>query len=300
MLFRVRLLGGVFFLFVVFSAVPSYAEEEEAIFLTASSGTFDEPHDLTLGPSRQYLYVADVGNHVIKVLDPFSLTTLGVIGKGDLSAPHDVAFDQRRRLLVADSGNDRIAIYRVNGVAATYEGELRGGLRSPEGVASDSRGVVYVSNAGLHNVLAFKDGKRIHVIGAHGAGAHEFVRPHDVDLSHDGHIYVGDSGNNRIQILSPVLDAVGAFRGAGSDFHGPKYLAVDEGDWLYVADQFNHQIKVFDQSRLPIATIGTGKAGNRLGELDGPEGVEAHMGHIWISDTHNDRILLYKWKTLDQ
>ena len=90
------------------------------------------------------------------------------------------------------------------------------------------------------------------------------------------------------------------FGGAGSDFHEPKYLAVDEGDWLYVADQFNHQIKVFDQSRLAIATIGTGKAGKRLGELDGPEGVEAQMGHIWISDTHNNRILLYKWKTSEQ
>ena len=277
-----------------------YAAGDEAIFLKVSSGKFDHPHDLTLGPGDQYLYVADLGNHVVKVLDPFSLKTLGVIGKGELTAPHDVAFDRMGRLLVADSGNDRIAIYKVNGVNATYEAELRGGLGSPEGVTSDSRGVIYVTNAGLHNVLAFKGGKKVDVLGSHGPGARRFVRPHDIELSHDGRLYVGDPGNNRIQILSPSLDVVGTFRGDGDDFHEPKYLAIDEGDWLYVADQFNHQVKIFNRARKSIATIGTGKAGKKIGQLNGPEGVEARIGHIWISDTHNDRIVLYKWKLLMQ
>ena len=273
-----------------------YAAGDKAIFLKASSGKFDHPHDLTLGPSSQYLYVADMGHHVVKVLDPFSLKTLGVIGEGELAAPHDVAFDRVGRLLVADSGNDRIAIYKVNGVNATYEAELRGGLGSPEGVTSDSRGVIYVTNAQLHNVVAFKDGKKVDVLGSHGPGARRFIRPHDIEFSHHGQLYVGDPGNNRIQILSPRLDVVGTFRGDGADFHEPKYIAVDEGDWLYVADQFNHQVKIFNRARKSIATIGTGKAGRGIGQLNGPEGVEARIGHIWIADTHNDRIVLYKWK----
>ncbi|HIN33869.1 MAG TPA: hypothetical protein EYM83_08025 [Nitrospirales bacterium] len=273
-----------------------YAVGDEVMFLKVSSGTFDHPHDLALGPSNQYLYVADLGNHVVKVLDPFSLKTLGVIGKGELTAPHDVAFDRMGRLLVADSGNDRIAIYKVDGAKATYEAELRGGLGSPEGVTSDSRGVIYVTNTGLHSVLAFKHGKKINALGSHGPGARRFVRPHDIEFSLDGQLYVSDPGNNRIQILSPSLDVVGTFRGDGADFHEPKYMAIDEGDWLYVADQLNHQVKVFNRFRKSIATIGTGKAGKGSDQLDGPEGVEARIGHIWISDTHNDRIVLYKWK----
>lgn len=296
---RLPVIGVLLVVSVMLSPHSVFAVGDEAMFLKASSGKFDHPHDLTLGPNSEYLYVADLGNHVIKVLNPFSLKTLGEIGKGELTAPHDVAFDRRGRLLVADSGNDRIAIYKVNGVKATYEGELRGGLGSPEGVTSDSRGVIYVTNAGLHNVLAFKNGKKIDALGSHGPGARRFVRPHDIEFSHHGQLYVGDPGNNRIQILSPSLDVVGTFRGDGADFHEPKYLAVDESDWLYVADQLNHQVKVFNRARKSIATIGTGKAGKGIGQLDGPEGVEARIGHLWISDTHNDRIVLYKWKLLE-
>lgn len=296
MIVKSYLIGLFLVTMVMLSPHLLYAEEGAALFLKASSGKFDHPHDLTLGPSNQYLYVADMGNHVVKVLDPFSLKTLGVIGKGELNAPHDVAFDRVGRLLVADSGNDRIAIYKVNGVKATYEGELRGGLGSPEGVTSDSRGVIYVTNAQLHNVVAFKDGKKVDVLGSHGPGGRQFMRPHDIEFSHHGQLYVGDPGNNRIQILSPSLDVVGTFRGDGADFHEPKYIAIDENNWLYVADQFNHQIKVFNRDRKSIAMIGTGKAGKRIGQLDGPEGVEARIGHIWIADTHNDRIVLYKWK----
>ena len=296
MVWGLRMMRLFVVVIVVLSHHLAYAVGDEAVFLKASSGTFHHPHDLTLGPNNQYLYVADVGNHVVKVLDPFSLETIGTIGKGALSAPHDVAFDRRGRLLVADSGNDRVAIYKVHGVNATFEGEIRGSLGSPEGVTSDPSGVLYVTNAGLHNVVAFKDGKKIDVLGSHGPGVRHFIRPHDIELGYHDQLYVGDPGNNRIQILSRNLDVRGTFRGDGSDFHEPKYLAVDEGAWLYVADQLNHQVKVFNEARKAIATIGTGEAGDKDNQLSGPEGVEARIGHIWISDTHNDRIVLYKWK----
>tara|TARA_B100000315_G_scaffold24073_1_gene20825 strand:- start:4822 stop:5724 length:903 start_codon:yes stop_codon:yes gene_type:complete len=296
---RVYLLGVFLGVAVMLNFHLAHAFGDEAMFLTASSGTFDRPHDLTLGPSGQYLYVADVGSDVVRVLDPFSLKTLGVIGKGALEAPHDVAFDRMGRLLVADSGNDRIVIYNVTGVNATYEGELSGGLRSPEGVTSDSRGVIYVTNAQLHNVVMFRDGKTIGALGSHGVGARQFVRPHDIEFSYDSQLYVADPGNNRIQVMSPSLDVLGTFEGDRTDFHEPKYIAIDEGNWLYVADQYNHQVKVFNHSRRFLATIGTGKAGREIGQLNGPEGVEARSGHIWIADTHNDRIVLYQWKMFE-
>ncbi len=296
---RLYLIGIVCVASVMLTSHLVLAAGDEVVFLKASSGKFDHPHDLTLGISSEYLYVADLGNHVVKVLDPFSLKTLGEIGKGDLNAPHDVAFDRMGRLLVADSGNNRIAIYKVNGVTATYEAELRGGLESPEGVTSDTRGVIYVTSAGLHNVFAFKNGKGIDVLGSPGSGIHRFVRPHDIEISFDGRLYVGDPGNNWIQILTPGLDVIGTFRGDGVDFREPKYMAIDESDWLYVADQFNHQVKIFNQHRQSISVIGTGEPGKGRRQLSGPEGVEARIGHIWISDTHNDRIVLYKWKMVE-
>ncbi len=281
----------------------SYAIGDKAEFIQASSGEFERPHDLVLGPENKYLYVADLGNHAVKVLNPYTLKTLGVIGKGILRAPHDVAFDRWGQLLVADTGNDRVVIYKVNGADAKFKTEIRNGLRSPEGVTSSPTGILYVSNAGSHNVVAFKDGMQIDEYGLTVTGNDRFVRPHDIQYVHPDKIYVSDPGNNRIQILNESLDVIEMFTGDNNDFNEPKYFGTGEGDrygnWLYVADQYNHQVKVFNESRKMIAKIGSGKAGKKLDQLNGPEGVEARLGYIWVSDTHNDRILMYKWMLLE-
>ena len=80
------------------------------------------------------------------MLDPRRLTVLSEIGKGELSAPHDVAFDDQGRLWVADTGNDRIAVYAFEGVNADGTAMARlidsldQDMGSPEGVAAGPRG----------------------------------------------------------------------------------------------------------------------------------------------------------------
>lgn len=263
-------------------------------FVTASDSSFSRPHDVTLDPAGRYLYVADLGNDVVKVLDAQSLQTLGAIGKDELSAPHDVAFDAAGRLFVADTGNDRIAIYRVDGVKGSYVGELREGLSSPEGVTTGPGDKVYVTNVRSSDVVVFTNGKRSTSGGGHGSGPGQYSRPHDIELGRDNRLYVADPGNNRVQVLDTELQVLGELT---HDFRDPKYLALDERGWLYVADQFNHQVKIFDADRKLVATIGSGKRGSGVDEFNGLEGVEVKRPHVWIADTYNNRIVLYRWAT---
>lgn len=275
-------------------ATPLGAEEISSAFLAESDGSFSRPHDLTLSPDRRLLFVADMGNDEVKVLDPETLAVVGVIGRGELDAPHDVAFDARGRLLVADSGNDRIAIYTVEGARATLVGELRGDLASPEGVAPAAEGRVYVSNARRHDVVMFSAGDVTLRAGRRGDGNNEYVRPHDIRIGGDGEVYVADPGNDRIQILTPELEYTGTLGGPPYDFDEPKYLTTDARGWLYVADEHNNQIKILDTARQLVAAIGTGESGDGPDHLNQPEGVEVWDDLIWISDTYNDRIVLYR------
>ena len=121
-----------------------------------------------------------------------------------------------------------------------------------------------------------------------------FSRPHDLALSPDGNLlYVADVGNDAVKVLDPMsLEVVGAI-GAGV-LSAPHDVAFDDAGWLYVADEYNDQIKVFDESRAPVGVIGTGERGNGPGQLDRPEGVTVRGDHVWVSDTHNHRILLFK------
>jgi len=277
------------------SAGPAAAQvtaQVRATFEAESDRSFGDPHDVVLSPDGGRLYVADVNNNAVKVLDPQSLATVGAFGAAELSRPHDVAFDPAGRLLVADTGNNRIAIYEVSGASGRLVDEITG-LASPEGVAAAPDGTVYLTNVGRHNVEAWRDGERIARVGGRGSGANEYIRPHDIDIGPDGRIYVSDPGNDRIQILDDALRRVDAIGGDGYRFNEPKYFAIDAKGWIIVSDEFNNQIKILNEAHEIVGVIGSGKLGLGPGEFNQPEGVEIRGGMLWVSDTHNGRIMRF-------
>lgn len=266
---------------------PAMAGTPELV--ATSDTTLARPHDLVVSDDGQRLYVSDMENHVIKVLDANTLAILGEIGRGELRSPHDVTFDEWRRLLVADTGNNRIAIYRLDGVRGRYEGELKGGLSSPEGVAVAPDGRVFVTNAGTGAIVVF-EGARVAV----NRGDLGLRRPHDIEIHRNGTVYVADSGNHRIVVLDRDLKPLRELRGPTYRFDEPKYLAFDDRGWLYVADEDNNQVRIFINETQPMAVIGTGRPGTGPNQLRKPEGVTTRGNRVWISDTYNDRVVLYR------
>lgn len=279
---------------LLLAAASSAPAMQDAAFVRASDASFSQPHDLALSPDRKLLYVADMRNNVVKALDPDSLQTVGVIGKGELSLPHDLAFDPAGRLLVADTGNDRIAIYEVSGARGRLAGEIRDGLAAPEGIAVGADGRIYVSNTRSAELVVFAQGKRVAAVGGPGRGVANFNRPHDVEVDAAGMVYLVDSGNNRVVILDRNLTVRRSLVGAPYNFNDPKYLFVAGDGALYVADQHNHRIKIFSPGFMPVGLIGGGKAGSGAGQFDRPEGVLADGDRVWVADTYNDRIVLFR------
>ena len=271
-----------------------FAEELSATFVGASDESFSRPHDVVLSPGGRRLYVADLGNDAVKVLDAESLKTLGVIGADALDSPHDVAFDPKGRLLVADTGNDRIAVFEVAGATGKLVASWSEGMDAPEGVVADADGLVFVTNASGHDVLALSDGKLVAKAGRRGEGPNEYVRPHDIDLGPDGLVYVSDPGNNRIQVLDKELAYKSELGGPAYGFNEPKYFAIDDKGRLFVADEYNHQIKVLDEERRLVLTFGTGRKGKGPNRFNYPEGAEIRGDDLWIADTRNGRIVRYQ------
>jgi DNA-binding beta-propeller fold protein YncE len=266
------------------------AQSFKTTLLAKTATTFGNPHEVVLSPDGRRLYVADVSNNAIKVLEADTLKTVGIFGIGDLSSPHDVTFDRDGRLLVADSGNDRIVVYLVRGAKAKKVVAYGPEMGSPEGVAVAANGDVYVTNASRHTILVLRDGRIVRRAGRYGDENGAYRRPHDIHIDHIGRIFAVDPGNERIQLLDPRLRVVGSLGGAPYDFDEPKYVAVDREGRLYIADEDNSRIVVLDRNYKVLGTI--------EGDLDRPEGVEVRGDRIWVADTHNDRILLYRldWK----
>jgi DNA-binding beta-propeller fold protein YncE len=273
------------------SATDVAAQNLRAEMIAESDRGFEKPHDLVLSPDESTLYVADLGNDMIKMLDPETLRTLGSFGEGELRSPHDLAFDGEGRLLVADTGNNRIAIFEPH--SGQLIDTIRGGLFSPEGVAVGPDGAVYITSASRHSVSRFVDGRKVAEVGIGGGGPNEYVRPHDIEVTVDGRVVVADPGNNRLQILKPNLEYVEDI-GDRFAFNEPKYFASDQAGRLYIADEYNNRIIILDRDYALYGRVATGERGEGQRNLHHPEGAYAAVPHLWVSDTKNNRIVLYR------
>ena len=152
MLMKLLLSGLV----VVFSAT-SFAAEFEVQFVLASTAELDNPHDLKLAPDGKYLFVSDVGNNRVVLLNPDTLEFVSSFGSDHQSGTHDVDFDDSGHAYVADTHNNRIATYEINGTNATFIDQLTERIRGPEGVLVHPNGNIYVAGAWSNNVVAFKN-----------------------------------------------------------------------------------------------------------------------------------------------
>ncbi|MGP1679968.1 MAG: NHL repeat-containing protein [Burkholderiales bacterium] len=250
-----------------------------------------QPHDAAFSPDGKLIYLTDMRNSRIRVLEAMTLKPVAVFGAGELSYPHDAEFDKSGRLLVADTGNDRIAIYQIERAGANLVGELKG-LSGPEGVAVAPDGRIIATNTGSGTLAVFRDGKLERIFGRDGARDGEFSNPHDVEAAADGSIYVVDSANNRVQVFDSTLRHRSSF-GTALKLNGPKYLSFD-ANRIWLADEDNHRILLLDQGHRLLGVLGTGKRGRGPDAYNKPEAVLARAPHVWVIDTYNDRIVLLR------
>ncbi len=267
--------------------LPSQADPLEFKLVAVSAETYGLPHDIVLSPDGKLLYVADNTRHRIVVLEPQSLEELGIFAQGEVAEPHDVDFDARGRLLVADTGNSRIAVYEVQGVGGRLVGSVEGRIRRPEGVAAHSDGRVFATGAASGNLVVYRDGEVVGEVDG-------FSSPHDVAFDPVGGIWVADAGNDRMVRLNDALQITTVLAGPDYDFKGPRYMDFDPKGRLYVADKYTHRIKVIAPDGALMQVLGGASSGKGEGVFDRPEGVEIRGDDIWFADTYNNRIVRYK------
>lgn len=283
-----------FIVFAIFLMVAALAAAQPVLRVTQLAEYAEglsQPHDAVFSPDGALIFVTDMRNSRIRAFEAMTLKLVGSFGAGELSYPHDAVFDQAGRLLVADTGNDRVAIYEIRGAQATLIGELKG-LSGPEGVAVATDGRVLVTNTRSASLSVFRDGRLERTVGGPGGRDGEFRNPHDVEVAADGSVYVVDSANNRVQVFDAALKHRASF-GAGLGLNAPKYLAFD-GDRIWLADEYNHRILLLDRQHQLLGMLGSGTRGRSANAFYQPEAVLARAPYVWVIDTYNDRIVLLR------
>jgi DNA-binding beta-propeller fold protein YncE len=81
-----------------------------------------------------------------------------------------------------------------------------------------------------------------------GSGNGQFNRPYGVAVDGGGHVYVADTGNNRVQVFTTdgaYLTQWGTYGSGDGQFSAPFGVAVDGGGRVYVTDTDNSRVQVF-------------------------------------------------------
>jgi DNA-binding beta-propeller fold protein YncE len=85
--------------------------------------------------------------------------------------------------------------------------------------------------------------------GEVGDGPARFNAPRGLAVDSAGHIFVADTGNNRVQELGPDGALIGQWGGEGGEpgqFRGPSGIAADRQGRVYVADTGNQRVQVLE------------------------------------------------------
>ncbi len=196
--------------------------------------------------------------------------------------PTGLSFDYEGNLLVADTHYFRILVYRPDGtlledrtLGGTF-GHAPGTFGLVTDAVTDSQGCLYVAEYGDYDrIQKFSpSGEFLFEWGGHGSEPGQFIRPQNLVVDAQDHVWVVDACNDRIQ----VFDATGSsaqliqiWGERGSELGQLRYpydLILDDDGDVYVCEFGNHRIQKFTRDGQPIAAWGS--QGRGPGELSNP------------------------------
>ena len=261
----------------------------------ATSAALDTPLGVVVDGSGN-LYIADAHNQRIRVVSATTgnITTLagngtagfsgdgGAASSASLALPTAVALDSAGNLYIADTNNHRIRKVAIaTGIITTVAGNgqqffsgdggaaIAAGLDSPNGVAVDSAGRIYIADTHNQRIrLVATDGTISTFSGTGAAGfggdgasaaAASLAHPTALALDAQGNVYIADSNNQRIrEVTGGTINTVAGsgtqgFGGAGGAatqamLDTPRGIAVNSSTGFTLADTNNDRVRVVRSS----------------------------------------------------
>lgn len=211
-------------------------------------------------------------------------------------------------LYVADLYNFRVQIIKFPGLIFNRQGKFlsslplpqdrhKAGAIKPLALAVDANGDLYVADGNKQRIVVFgPTGKFLRQFGRAGTkpGQFSFINGLAVD-DQSKKLYVADSNNGRVQILSWEGKPLGEINGTNftTTMFYPRGIALDQRrKILYVSDTLGSIVYAYNLNNRKAKTIG--QKGDGVGEYQFPGGLALDgAGNLYVADRQNNRVVVY-------
>jgi RHS repeat-associated protein len=262
------------------------------------NGEFKKPVALAIN-SESDVWVADNGNSRIQELTSTGtyLTKATVLGK-----PEGLTLDAKNDVWL--TATNLVWEYSANG--ETSLGHF-GGTGTENGKFTEAAGLavtgesVYVVDHGNNRVEKFKytesagkmTAEYLSQFGKIGSGNSQFKESQDVKADKEGHIWVADAGNNRLQEFGTTNAYIGQFSTitetcTALTMKVPRGVKLDSSKDMWVADTGSARVEEFSATGKFLTRFGGEGTGN--GQFKEPRGIAVSGTHVWVADTGNNRL----------
>ena len=238
----------------------------------------------------------------VRLIEPRLFGSLGS-DTGQFNHPHGICCDKYGTVYVADTDNDRVVRLKYENTRLQWVSVIDSGLNAPRDVALDTRGRLYVADSGNNRVVVFDSlGATISVWTADLEGPTGIcVLDPDADYNDFRVNAAVVIDRNRTRISQFSLDdgqqrRMVDMRRIGLGEAGFAYCAYDRHGNVYITDQRNSQIHLFDPDLRYIVSFG--RQGVEGTTFDEPTGVAIwrRFGQVFVSEATGGQ---YYWVGLD-
>ncbi|XP_070551685.1 tripartite motif-containing protein 3-like [Ptychodera flava] len=216
---------------------------------------------------------------------------------GSLQDPARYGVAHDGNLVVADSENQRLQILNWYGKA---DDAIKLGRRRfpkpccPMDVAVSDDGTCYVSDQANEQIIVCSQKKG--VISAFGEGAP--VRPRGIELTKDGYVLTTDWWQERYCVKKytkngELVSEFGLAKSSEDSMGWPLFLAVNSKNQVFVSDQGNNRIRVFDSDGKFLFDFADRDAPDTR-KVYGPTGIHIDADdNVYVCDPNRICVLKY-------